>query len=60
MNYTTASIYAQIRSLALTGKRNLDAEDMTSWLLGENQSSEFQAGCLWAFEQALDRVRRDA
>ena len=50
-------LYAQLRSLATTGKRNLDAEDITSWLVGENQPPEFQAGCLWAFEEALKRVR---
>ncbi len=53
-------LYAQLRSLAGTGQRNLDAEDITAWLVGENQSSEFQAGCLWAFEQALLCVRGDA
>ena len=53
-------LYAQIRSLAHTGRRNLDAEDITSWLLGENQPEEFQAGCIWAFEYALDRVRSGA
>ena len=53
-------LYAQLRSLVTTGQRNLDAEDITSWLVGENQSSEFRAGCLWAFEQALQHVRSGA
>jgi hypothetical protein len=53
-------LYAQIRSLASTGVRNLDVEDITSWLLGEEKSAEFQSGCLWAFEQALLQVRGDA
>jgi hypothetical protein len=53
-------LYAQIRRLASTGERNLDVEDIASWLLGEEQSAEFQSGCLWAFEQALQQVRRDA
>ena len=53
-------LYAQIRSLSLTGQRNIEAEDMTSWLVGKNKPEEFQAGCLWAFEQSLQRVRGGA
>ena len=53
-------VYAQIRSLASTGERNLDVEDITSWLLGQESSAEFQSGCLWAFQQALLQVRGDA
>lgn len=53
-------IYAQIRSLSLNGQRELDAEDMTSWLVGEGRPEEFQASCLWAFEQSLQRVRSGA
>ena len=53
-------LYAQIRSLSLTGRRNLAVPDITSWLLGENQPEEFQARCLWAFEEALQRVCSDA
>ena len=53
-------LYAQILSLSSTGRRNLDAEDMASWLLGEAEPAEFQRGCLWAFERALQQVRGDA
>jgi hypothetical protein len=49
-------LYAQIRSLSMNGKGGLDAEDMTSWLVGEGRPEEFQAGCLWAFEQSLRHV----
>lgn len=50
-------VYAQIRSLARSGQRNIDAESMASWLTGENGSPEFQASCLWAFKYALEQVR---
>jgi hypothetical protein len=50
-------LYAQIRGLAEHGKGDFDAEDITSWLTGENQSAEFQAACFWSFEQALERLR---
>ena len=53
-------LYAQILSLSSTGRRNLDAEDMASWLLGEAEPAEFQRGCLWAFKRALQQVRGDA
>jgi len=50
-------LYAQIRGLVANGKGDFDAEDITSWLTGEGQPSEFQDACFWAFEQALERLR---
>ena len=53
-------LYAQIFHLISKGQRNVSVEDITSWLLGEGHPSEFQAGCLWAFEQALYHARSGA
>lgn len=51
-------IYSQIRTLVEDGRRDIDPESMASWLAAEGQSPEFQAACLWAFEEALASVRK--
>jgi hypothetical protein len=53
-------IYAQIRTLLVRGERNIDSESMASWLTAEERSPELRAGCIWAFEQALEYVRAGA
>jgi hypothetical protein len=50
-------IYGQLRSILTKGKRDFDAESLASWLAAEEKDAEFQAGCIWAFDQALKRVR---
>ena len=46
-------VYAQIRDHVVKGVRQIDAESLASWLTGEDQSPDFRAACLWAFEEAL-------
>jgi hypothetical protein len=53
-------IYAQIRTLLVRGERNIDSESMASWLTAEDRNPELHAGCIWAFEQALEHVRAGA
>ena len=53
-------IYAEIRSLATRETRNIDSESLASWLTGEERAEDFRAACIWAFEQALEAVRRPA
>lgn len=50
-------IYGQLLGHSFGRKANFDPESLASWLTAEGKDTEFRARCIWAFEQALKRVR---